>query len=257
MIHHLTCLGIIQQDTLVVSTYPIIATLILAGRGDITQFHTLHTGFSPDILVHTILIRTDPYATIIGLTDCTEGVIADRAIVVFVIQELLPLIVLHVDDHQTIVVAHQPQPFILIDQQVPNHQGSGNAVDTPRCQVFRQRGIPLIGLFIMYEQQTQHTTPPVAVTVHIESVLLTVDAACLIHPTVHPVHLAPVTIHTYQFTIIGHHQQLVTILRNARDTKAGIQLLVGITQFDGGDLLVIGVVDIHRLLKVLHPDILL
>ncbi len=109
----------------------------------------------------------------------------------------------------------------------------------------------------MYEQQIQHTAPPVAMPVDIESVLLTVDTACLVHPTVHPVYLTSVTIHTYQFTIVGHHQQLVTILRYGRDTKAGIQLLVGIAQFDGGDLLVIGMVDIHRLLKVLHPDILL
>ena len=108
MIHHLTRLGIIQQDTLVVGTHPIIAPLILAGRSDITQFHTLQTGMSRDILVHTILIRTDPYAAIIGLTNRTEGIIADRAIVIFIVQELLPLIVLHVDDHQSIVVAYQP-----------------------------------------------------------------------------------------------------------------------------------------------------
>ena len=255
MIHDLTRLGIIQQDTLIVGTNPVIATLILAGRRDITQIYTLQTCVSSDVLVHTILIRSNPDAAIIGLADGTKGVITDRGLVVFIIQELFPLIIFHVNDNKAIVVAHHPQPVILIDQNVPYHQGAWNAVNTPRCQIFRQRGIPLVGLLIMHKHQIQHATPPVAVSVDIESVLLTVDTSCFIHPTVYPVHLTLVTIHTNQFTIVGNHQQFISILRNSRDTKARIQLLVGITQFDGGNLLVIGMVDIHGLLKVLHPDV--
>ena len=130
MIHDLTGLGIIQQDTLIVGTNPVIAALILTSSRDITQFDTHQTGMRSDILVDTVLIGTDPYTAIIGLTDRTKSVIADRGFVVFVIQELFPLIVFHIDDNKTVVVAHQPQPVILINNQVPHHQWAGNAANS-------------------------------------------------------------------------------------------------------------------------------
>ena len=56
MAHHLTRLGIIDQNTLVVGAQPVITCLILAGCGHIAQIDTFQTGKTSDILVHTIFI---------------------------------------------------------------------------------------------------------------------------------------------------------------------------------------------------------
>ena len=157
------------------------------------------------------------------------------------------------------MVAYQPKPVIFINQQIPHHWGTESVFKTFRCKVFLKRGIPFVGLFLMNEQAAQHATPVVAILVDIESVLLTVDTTGVVHPAVHPVYLPFVSVETYQFAVIGHHQKLIAILRNRRNAIVRRKLIHPKTEFDSGNLVLLGMgmIAVDGLLEILYPDILL
>ena len=135
MVHHFARLRIIHQDTLVVGTHPIIADLIFAGGCDIAQIDTLQTGETLDILVDTVLIGAYPYTTVVSPIDVSKGVIADGSLVELIVHELLPLFVLHINDHHRIVVAHQPKPVVVIDKETPNLKMRRDAFNTLGGQI--------------------------------------------------------------------------------------------------------------------------
>ena len=259
MVHHLTRLGVIHQDALVVGTHPVVANLILANRRNIAQIDALQTGKATDILVHAVFVGADPHAAVISLIDVTEGIIADGRLVVLIVQELLPLLVLHINDHQRIVVAYQPEPVVLVDEEVPHLQCRRDAFNTFRSQIVDYRTIPCLGLMLMDKHIRQHVTPYILIFIDIEPVLLTIDTTRFIHPTVSPFNYAFVAIQTHQFTVVSDHQQVATVFRHCRDTVIGRELIDTVTHLDGSDLVFLrmGMIAIDGLLEVLHPDILL
>ena len=138
VIHHLISLGIIDKDTHIVGSQPVVAVLVLTSGGDITEFNALQTGNTGDILVDTIFIGSDPNRVSVVQIEGTQRIVAKRCLVVLVVQELFPLFVPYVYHHQSVMVASQPEPVVLVNQYAPHLQIVWEIIDTLLGQIFFQ-----------------------------------------------------------------------------------------------------------------------
>ena len=71
VVHHLVGLGVINKDTGIVGTQPIVTVLVLAGGGNVSKFDALQTGNTRDILVNTVFIGSDPDRVPVVQIECT------------------------------------------------------------------------------------------------------------------------------------------------------------------------------------------
>ena len=255
MVEDLPCPGVIDIDTRIVGTYPVIAPFIFTDRGDIANLHGLQTRETRYILVDTVLIRTDPHTAVICRIDDTKRIIADRRLIMFVIQELPPLFIIQVDDDQTVVIADQPEPVVVVDDEVPDHERSWQTFDTMGGTILIDVGIPAVLLLDIDISKSQHLTPVVLVLIDIETVLLVLRTAMFAHPLVGPFHLTRIAIETDQLTGIRCHDQFIALLGQCGDARRHI-LLFTVAYLDRGVFLRLGVIAIDGLFIVLDPDIL-
>ena len=101
MADHLASLGIIYLNTIIISTYPVVAELILADCVDVTQFNTMYARQSRHILAQSILVGSYPHTAVLSLHKTAQGIVADGCLVKLVMQELFPLLAFQVDYYQS------------------------------------------------------------------------------------------------------------------------------------------------------------
>ena len=121
--HLLTTLRIIDDDTTIVGSQPVIAVIVLAYSVDVTQFQILHAARTFLIHVDTILIRADPYQAVFVQIDVTQRVIADGRLVELAVHELSHGMMSQVKHQQAFMVGSTPDTSSVVNLHIPYHQG--------------------------------------------------------------------------------------------------------------------------------------
>ena len=255
--YHLFGLRVIDQDARVVGAQPIVSTTVLTGRRDVAQFHRFQARQSWHILAHAVLIGANPGAAVLVKPDLAQGVVTQCCLVVLIVLELLPLQVLLIHDYQSVVVAGQPDPPIIVNTDVPNLQVFREVLDAEVSHVRCQGVIPLVLLLDEHETATRRTRPEVASPVDHQPVVLILWTTVLSHVLRVPIDVASLTIQSDQFARVGSDHHIIVILSKGRHAIVWIELILMIAEPEHLTLLSMGVVIDQPHIVDSQPEILL
>ena len=119
MSNNLLTLRIVDEDTTIVRTQPIVAETVFSNSIDVTHFQIHHAGRSLLIHIHAVLEGAYPHQSVVVHVNITKGILADGRLVELIVQELSHLVVLQVNHQQSLVVGSQPDTSLGVHLQVP------------------------------------------------------------------------------------------------------------------------------------------
>ena len=137
-------LRVIHDDTVLVAAYPVVAVLILTNRIDIAQLQTTDTGQTFHILVDTIFIGAYPDISVVVLVDVTQGIVADRRLIRLTVGKLFPLLILQVNDYQSLMVRSYPYPPSGVNLDIPYLQLVGKVGKSFGFEIIYHGTVPAI-----------------------------------------------------------------------------------------------------------------
>ena len=235
-------LRIIDEDTSVVRTQPVVTETVLADGIDVTQLQIHHAGRSLLIHIHAVLVRAYPHQSLGVHIDIAQGVFAERRFVELVVQELTHLMVLQIEYQQSLMVGSQPDMSLGIHLQVPYLQVVRHILYLVFAEQRRIADTPLTVLVHAHIGVVFCRHPDVTVVIHTQVVFLVLRRAVVTHPLVVIHLLTLLTIETNQFTVRRDHHHTVVTGRIGREVIRGVQLVVAVAEVKVGNLLGIGVI---------------
>ena len=122
MLEHLLGTRVVDLDTLVVGTHPVIVIAVDAGSVHLAQLNATEVVGALLVLTDTITVEANPYLAEVVLIEVAHGIVRNGGLVILVGQELAYVLRLEVNDEHTLVVGTQPQPAVAVNEQVPHLQ---------------------------------------------------------------------------------------------------------------------------------------
>ena len=235
-------LRIIDDDTSVVRTQPVVAETVLSDGIDVTQLQIHHAGRSFLIHIHTSLVRAYPYQSLVVHIDKAQGILAERRLVKLVVQELTHLVILQVEYQQSLMVGSQPDMSLGVHLQIPHLQVVRHILYLIFAEQRRIADTPLAVLVHTHIAVVFCRHPDVTVVVHTQVVFLVLRRTVLSHPLVVIHLLTLLTVETNQFTIRRNHHHTVVTGGIGCEVIRGVQLVVAVAEVKVGNLLGIGVI---------------
>ena len=248
---------VITDDTTVIGTEPVIASGINGGGVNVAQLKGIESKEFLDVLVQTVAVAGYPHVTGLVEHEFLLSILADRCSIELIVDKVLNLLILGIDNEDTLVVGGKPYPSALVHTYVPSLHAIGQRGYTETGQIGIKVLVPNLVLLVEYKDIARGEHPVVAVLVDIAIVALIGLAAIVLHEVVLPQHLTVLAIDSHQIAITGGNEQLVVPLGKVGEVVILRYQIVFVAVLNQLVCLLTGIVAVKALIVGLNPETLM